>query len=445
MGVLGFLLEVVDVIHEGKGPVAQALQAMEANPYEMFKTQVRLAGQKLGLPADLLKIIETPERVLEVSVPVKMDDGRIEVFLGYRVQHSSARGPCKGGIRYHPAVTVDEVKALAGWMTLKCAVVDIPFGGGKGGIVCDPAGLSEGELERLTRRYTAMILPLIGPSRDIPAPDVNTNAKIMNWFMDTATVLRGEPMYAIVTGKDVAVGGARGRREATGRGVMIVTQEVLARLGKDLRGATVAVQGFGNVGSVAALLLHQAGAKVVGVADISGGLYHPSGLNIPELVEHVARSPRHVIAGYAAPGVVPIPAEEVLTLDVDVLIPAALEGQITERNAPRIKAQVIVEGANGPTTPEADVILEERGCIVVPDILANAGGVVVSYFEWVQNLQYFFWDEAETNARLAQIMRRAFQDVWNLAQAEKVSLRIAAQMLALARVAEAIRLRGLFP
>ncbi len=445
MGVLGFLLEVVDVIHEGKGPAAQALQAMEANPYEMFKTQVRLAGQKLGLPADLLKIIETPERVLEVSVPVKMDDGRIEVFLGYRVQHSSARGPCKGGIRYHPAVTVDEVKALAGWMTLKCAVVDIPFGGGKGGIVCDPAGLSEGELERLTRRYTAMILPLIGPSRDIPAPDVNTNAKIMNWFMDTATVLRGEPMYAIVTGKDVAVGGARGRREATGRGVMIVTQEVLARLGKDLRGATVAVQGFGNVGSVAALLLHQAGAKVVGVADISGGLYHPSGLNIPELVEHVARSPRHVIAGYAAPGVVPIPAEEVLTLDVDVLIPAALEGQITERNAPRIKAQVIVEGANGPTTPEADVILEERGCIVVPDILANAGGVVVSYFEWVQNLQYFFWDEAETTARLAQIMRRAFQDVWNLAQAEKVSLRIAAQMLALARVAEAIRLRGLFP
>lgn len=445
MGVLGFLSEVVDVTHEGKGPVAQALQAMEANPYEMFKTQVRLAGQKLGLPADLLKIIETPERVLEVSVPVKMDDGRIEVFLGYRVQHSSARGPCKGGIRYHPAVTVDEVKALAGWMTLKCAVVDIPFGGGKGGIVCDPTGLSEGELERLTRRYTAMILPLIGPSRDIPAPDVNTNAKIMNWFMDTATVLRGEPMYAIVTGKDVAVGGARGRREATGRGVMIVTQEVLARLGKDLRGATVAVQGFGNVGSVAALLLHQAGAKVVGVADISGGLYHPSGLNIPELVEHVARSPRHVIAGYAAPGVVPIPAEEVLTLDVDVLIPAALEGQITERNAPRIKAQVIVEGANGPTTPEADVILEERGCIVVPDILANAGGVVVSYFEWVQNLQYFFWDEAETNARLAQIMRRAFQDVWNLAQAEKVSLRIAAQMLALARVAEAIRLRGLFP
>jgi glutamate dehydrogenase (NAD(P)+) len=425
--------------------MTQALQAVEANPYEMFKTQVRLAGEKLGLSPDLLSIIETPERVLEVSIPVRMDDGHIEVFKGYRVQHSSVRGPCKGGIRYHPAVTVDEVKALAGWMTLKCAVVDIPFGGGKGGIVCEPMKLSEGELERLTRRYTAMILPLIGPNRDIPAPDVNTNAKIMNWFMDTATALRGEPMYAIVTGKDVAVGGARGRREATGRGVMIITQEVLARLGKKLEGITVAVQGFGNVGSVAALLLHEAGAKVVGVADISGGLYNPNGLNIPELMEYVARSPKRLIAGYTAPGVSPIPADEVLTLDVDVLIPAALEGQITERNAKRIKAKVIVEGANGPTTPEADVILEERGRVVVPDILANAGGVVVSYFEWVQNLQYFYWDEAETNARLAQIMRRAFQDVWTMAQEKKVSLRIAAQMLALSRVAEAIRLRGIFP
>jgi len=425
--------------------MTQALQAVEANPYEMFKTQVRLAGEKLGLSPDLLSIIETPERVLEVSIPVRMDDGHIEVFKGYRVQHSSVRGPCKGGIRYHPAVTVDEVKALAGWMTLKCAVVDIPFGGGKGGIVCDPMKLSEGELERLTRRYTAMILPLIGPNRDIPAPDVNTNAKIMNWFMDTATALRGEPMYAIVTGKDVAVGGARGRREATGRGVMIITQEVLARLGKKLEGITVAVQGFGNVGSVAALLLHEAGAKVVGVADISGGLYNPNGLNIPELMEYVARSPKRLIAGYTAPGVSPIPADEVLTLDVDVLIPAALEGQITERTAKRIKAKVIVEGANGPTTPEADVILEERGRIVVPDILANAGGVVVSYFEWVQNLQYFYWDEAETNARLAQVMRRAFQDVWTMAQEKKVSLRIAAQMLALSRVAEAIRLRGIFP
>lgn len=376
---------------------------------------------------------------------MKMDDGHIEVFTGYRVQHSSVRGPCKGGIRYHPAVTVDEVKALAGWMTLKCAVVDLPFGGGKGGIVCDPSKLSEGELERLTRRYTAMILPLIGPNRDIPAPDVNTNAKIMNWFMDTASALLGEPIYAIVTGKDLAVGGARGRREATGRGVMIVTKEVLARLGKELKDITVAVQGFGNVGSVAALLLHQAGAKVIGVADISGGLYNPNGLNIPELLEYVAHSPRRLIAGYSAPGVSAIPAEEILTLDVDVLIPAALEGQITERNANEIKAKIIVEGANGPTTPEADVILEERGRVVVPDILANAGGVVVSYFEWVQNLQYFYWGEEETNTRLAQVMCRAFQAVWDLAQEKKVSLRIAAQMLALSRIAEAIRLRGIFP
>lgn len=430
--------------HE-KGAMARALAAAEVNPYEMFKTQIRLAGAKLGLPQDLLEIIQAPERVLEVSIPVRMDDGHVEVFTGYRVQHSSARGPCKGGIRYHPAVTVDEVKALAGWMTLKCAVVDIPLGGGKGGIVCDPAKLSEAELERLTRRYTAMILPLLGPWRDVPAPDVNTNARIMNWIMDTATALLGEPMYAIVTGKDVAVGGARGRREATGRGVMIITQEVLARLGRDLRGITVAVQGFGNVGSVAALLLHQAGAKVVGVADISGGLYNPNGLNIPELVAYVARSPQPLIAGYSAPGVSSIPSEEILYLDVDVLIPAALEGQITERNAARVKARIIVEGANGPTTPEADLILEERGCLVVPDILANAGGVVVSYFEWVQNLQGFYWEEEETNARLARLMQRAFRDVWQMAQEKKVSLRLAALMLALSRVAEAIRLRGIFP
>lgn len=431
--------------YQDKGAVVQALEVMEVNPYEMFKTQIRLAGAKLGLPQDLLEIIQTPERVLEVSIPVRMDDGHVEVFTGYRVQHSSARGPCKGGIRYHPAVTVDEVKALAGWMTLKCAVVDIPLGGGKGGIVCDPTKLSEAELERLTRRYTAMILPLIGPWRDVPAPDVNTNARIMNWIMDTATTFLGEPMYAIVTGKDVAVGGARGRREATGRGVMIVTQEVLARLGQDLRGTTVAVQGFGNVGSIAALLLHQAGAKVVGVADVSGGLYNPSGLNVLELVAYVAQSPQRLIAGYSAPGVSSIPSEEVLCLDVDVLIPAALEGQITERNAERIKARIIVEGANGPTTPEADVILEERGCLVVPDILANAGGVVVSYFEWVQNLQGFYWEEEETNTRLAHLMRRAFRDVWQLAQEKKVNLRMAAQMLALSRVAEAIRLRGIFP
>ncbi|MBC7220848.1 Glu/Leu/Phe/Val dehydrogenase [Candidatus Bipolaricaulota bacterium] len=425
--------------------VERTLREAEVNPYEMFRAQVDLAGEKLGYPADILEMVKRPERVLEVSVPVRMDDGRIEVFRGYRVQHSSVRGPCKGGIRFHPAVTIDEVKALAGWMTWKCAVVDIPLGGGKGGVVCDPTTLSEGELERLTRRYTAMILPLIGPHHDIPAPDVNTNARIMNWVMDTATALRGEPMYGIVTGKDLAVGGARGRREATGRGVVIVIEELLARLGREVAGATVAVQGFGNVGSVAAQLLHAKGAKVVGVSDISGALYDPTGLDIPSLLEHVSRSPQRLIAGYTAPGVQPLAGPEVLTLDVDVLVPAALEGQITEVNAGQIKARVIVEGANGPTTPEADLILEERGRVVAPDILANAGGVVVSYFEWVQNLQNFYWEEAETNERLAVILRRAFQSVWDNAKKHDVSLRTAAFMMGLERVVEAIRLRGVFP
>ncbi len=430
---------------QAQATVERTLREAEVNPYEMFRAQVDLAGEKLGYPADILEMVKRPERVLEVSVPVRMDDGRIEVFRGYRVQHSSVRGPCKGGIRFHPAVTIDEVKALAGWMTWKCAVVDIPLGGGKGGVVCDPTTLSEGELERLTRRYTAMILPLIGPHHDIPAPDVNTNARIMNWVMDTATALRGEPMYGIVTGKDLAVGGARGRREATGRGVVIVIEELLARLGREVAGATVAVQGFGNVGSVAAQLLHAKGAKVVGVSDISGALYDPTGLDIPSLLEHVSRSPQRLIAGYTAPGVQPLAGPEVLTLDVDVLVPAALEGQITEVNAGQIKARVIVEGANGPTTPEADLILEERGRVVAPDILANAGGVVVSYFEWVQNLQNFYWEEAETNERLAVILRRAFQSVWDNAKKHDVSLRTAAFMMGLERVVEAIRLRGVFP
>ncbi len=432
-------------VRQAQATVDRALGRTEVNPYEMFCAQVDLAGEKLGYPADTLEMVKRPERVLEVSVPVRMDDGRIEVFTGYRVQHSSARGPYKGGIRYSLGVTLDEVKALAGWMTWKCAVVDIPLGGGKGGVVCDPTKLSEGELERLTRRYTAMILPLIGPHHDIPAPDVNTNSRIMNWVMDTATALRGEPMYGIVTGKDLPVGGARGRREATGRGVVIVIEELLSRLGKKIAGATVAVQGFGNVGSVAAQLLHQKGARVVGVSDVSGTLYSPAGLDIPGLLAHVARSPRRLIAGYTAPGVEALPGPDVLTLDVDVLVPAALEGQITAENAGRIEAQVIVEGANGPTTPEADLILEERGRMVAPDILANAGGVIVSYFEWVQNLQNFYWGEEETNERLAAILRRAFQGVWDHAQKHDVSLRTSAFMLGLERIVEAIRLRGIFP
>lgn len=430
---------------QAQATVERALQGAEVNPYEMFRAQVDLAGDKLGYPADILEMVKRPERVVEVSVPVRMDDGQIEVFTGYRVQHSSARGPYKGGIRYSLGVTMDEVKALAGWMAWKCAVVDIPLGGAKGGIVCDPTGMSEGELERLTRRYTAMILPLIGPQHDIPAPDVNTNSRIMDWVMDTATALRGAPMYGIVTGKDLAVGGARGRREATGRGVVIVLEELLSRLGKRIAGTAVAVQGFGNVGSVAAQLLHQKGARVVGVSDVSGTLYNPNGLDIPALLAHVARSPHRLIAGYDAPGVQALPGPDVLTLDVEVLVPAALEGQITADNADRIRAKVIVEGANGPTTPEADLILEEQGRVVVPDILANAGGVIVSYFEWVQNLQNFYWEEEETNARLAAVLRRAFQGVWDNAEKHDVSLRTSAFMLGLERIVEAIRLRGVFP
>ncbi|MFO8034903.1 MAG: Glu/Leu/Phe/Val dehydrogenase [Candidatus Bipolaricaulota bacterium] len=430
---------------QAQATLDRATKAPAVNPYEMFCAQVDLAGQRSGVRADILELVKVPERVLEVAVPIRRDHGGVEVFRGYRVQHSSVRGPCKGGIRYHPGVTRDEVMALAGWMTWKCAVVDVPFGGGKGGIICDPTQMSVGEVERLTRRYTAMVLPLIGPQRDIPAPDVNTNARTMNWIMDTATVMHGEPMYAIVTGKDVAVGGAQGRREATGRGVSVSTQALLGRLGRRVENTTVAVQGFGNVGSVAAWLLHQAGARVLGVADVSGALFHPEGLDIPDLMQHTEDSPGHLIRGYTAPGVSEISGDELLCLDVDVLIPAALEGQITEDNAHHIRAEIIVEGANGPTTPEADVILDERKRVVVPDILANAGGVVVSYFEWVQNLQCFYWEEAEVNERFAKIMKRAFDSVWDYSQEHRMPLRTAAFVLGLERVAQAIEYRGIFP
>ncbi len=430
---------------QAQATLDRVTKAPAVNPYDMFCAQVDLAGQRSRVAADILELVKVPERVLEVAVPIRRDHGGVEVFRGYRVQHSSVRGPCKGGIRYHQGVTMDEVKALAGWMTWKCAVVDVPFGGGKGGIICDPTQMSVRELERLTRRYTAMVLPLIGPRRDIPAPDVNTNARTMNWIMDTATAMRGEPMYAIVTGKDVAVGGARGRREATGRGVSISTNAVLERLGRRVEETTAAVQGFGNVGSVAALLLHQSGAKVVGVSDVSGAMFHPEGLDIPELVRYTESSPGNLIRGYAAPGVSDISGDELLFLDVDTLIPAALEGQITAENADRIRAEIVVEGANGPTTPEADLILDEKGKIVVPDILANAGGVVVSYFEWVQNLQYFYWEEAEVNERLAKIMTRAFDSVWSYSQEHRVPLRTAAFVLGLERVAQAIEHRGIFP
>jgi len=415
------------------------------NPFEMVLTQLEMVAERLNLERGILKILSHPERILEVALPVKMDDGRIKVFTGYRIQHSSARGPCKGGIRYHPNVTRDEVKALATWMTWKCAVVNIPYGGAKGGIRCDPTGLSLGELERLTRRYAVMIRPILGPKKDIPAPDVNTNAVVMDWIMDTISVFADQYTDEVVTGKSIELGGALGRREATGRGVMIVTKEILKRLNMDITKSTVAVQGYGNVGSVAATLLAQEGCRVVGVGDISGGLYNPSGLNIPDINEYVSQSSGHLLEGYSAPGVEEITNEELLELDVNVLIPAALEAQITEQNAGSVQAKVIVEGANGPTTPEADVILAEKKVYVMPDILANAGGVIVSYFEWVQNLQSFFWEEEETNLKLAKLLQRGFEEVWTYSHLESVSLRMAALMLGVRRVAQAIEKRGIFP
>ncbi len=415
------------------------------NPFEMLLQQLDLVREHTDIPGGTWEILRRPERALEVSIPITRDDGEVEVFTGYRVQYSSARGPCKGGIRYHPAVTFDEVKALSGWMTWKCAVVNIPYGGGKGGIICDPTRLSLRELERLTRRYTAMIFPLIGTMRDIPAPDVNTNSAVMNWIVDTAGLLNGEPVPGIVTGKSLELGGALGRREATGRGVMVVTLGVLQRLGIDITKARAAVQGFGNVGSIAAELLAKQGAKIVALSDVSGAYYCPTGFAIDEVARYTTQSPGHLLAGYSARGVEEITNEELLTLDVDVLVPAALEAQIVAENATDVRAKVIVEGANGPTTPEADLILGEKGVVIVPDILANAGGVVCSYFEWVQNVQCFPWEEEETNQRLGRVMQRSLDEVWKLSQERKVSLRLAAFILAVERVAQAIRLRGIFP
>jgi len=429
----------------GVTQAAGDLADVQVNPYEMMLQQLDMVREYTGIPDGVWKILRQPERALEVSVPIVRDDGEIEVFTGYRVQYNSARGPCKGGIRFHPDVTEDEVKALAGWMTWKCAVVNVPYGGGKGGVSVDPASLTRSELERLTRRYTAMIYPLIGVRKDIPAPDVNTNAEVMNWIVDTAGVLGGEAVPGIVTGKAIEMGGAAGRREATGRGVMVVTLGVLERLGIDVGGVRVAVQGFGNVGSIAAQLLAEQGASIVGISDISGGYHCPTGFDIEDVLQYVKSSPGHLLAGYDARGVEEVTNGELLSLDVDVLIPAALEAQITARNAADVRARVIVEGANGPTTPEADLILGENGGVVVPDILANAGGVVCSYFEWVQNIQCFPWEEEQTNQRLGAIMVRALDEVWALGQGRAVSLRLAAFILGVERVAAAVRMRGVFP
>jgi glutamate dehydrogenase (NAD(P)+) len=398
------------------------------------------AARLLGLDPGIWKILTNPKRQIIVSCPIQMDNGDIEVFTGYRVQYNITLGPAKGGIRYHPDVSLDEVTALAAWMTWKCAVAHIPFGGGKGGIVCDPTRMSRRELEALTRRYVAEIVDAIGPEKDVPAPDVNTNDQVMAWVMDTYSMHVGHTSTAVVTGKPIEMGGSLGRREATGRGVMIVTREAAKHLGLDINGATVAVQGFGNVGSVSADLLAKIGAKVVAVTDWKGGVQNPKGLDIPAMIEFAKQ--HKTIDGF--PGGEPIENEQLFSLDVDVLVPAALENQITIENAGSIQAKIVAEGANGPTTPEAHKLLHERGIFVIPDILANAGGVTTSYFEWVQDRHGYFWEEAEVNQRLEAKMVEAFQDVLQTSLKYKVDLRTAAYIVAINRVATVTRMRGMY-
>ena len=398
------------------------------------------AARLISLEPGIWRILTQPKRQIVVSCPVQMDNGEIEVFTGYRVQYNVTLGPAKGGLRYHPDVTLDEVTALAAWMTWKCAIAQLPFGGAKGGVVCDPTRMSKRELEALTRRYVAEIVDAIGPEKDVPAPDVNTNEQVMAWFMDTYSMHVGHTETAVVTGKPVEMGGSLGRREATGRGVMFVTREAMRHLGLELTGARIAVQGFGNVGSVSADLLSKAGAKIVAVADWKGGVYNERGLDIAALLRHAAE--RKTVHGFD--GGEPLTNEGLFELDVDVLIPAALENQITEDNAPSIRAKVLVEGANGPTTPAAHQMLHERGVFVVPDILANAGGVTTSYFEWVQNRHGYYWELDDVNARLEKKMVEAFQAVLNTSLKYKVDMRTAAYIVAIARVGTVTKLRGMY-
>lgn len=402
--------------------------------------QLYKAAREVKFDKNLLKILENPMRILKVSVPIKMDDGKIKVFKGFRCQYSDAKGPAKGGVRYHPNVSEEEVVALAAWMTWKCALLDLPYGGAKGGIICDPSKLSEPELERLTRRYTTEIMPILGPHIDIPAPDVYTTSRTMAWIMDTFSMFKGYTEPSIVTGKPEILGGSKGRKEATGRGVAIITREFFKAQNKSLEGAKVAVQGFGNVGGHAALFLSQMGAKVVAASDVSGCLIDPNGLDVPGLMACVEK---HACV-IKHPGK-QLDREKLLFQDVDVLIPAALEDQIHQKNADRIKANVIVEGANGPVTPEGDEILEKRGIAVIPDILANAGGVVVSHLEWVQAMSGLYWEEDRVNAELERKLVKAFKEVWVSAQNRNVALRCAAYIVAIERIAEVYRYRGIFP
>ncbi len=420
---------------------AQVIDHTQRDPWAVALEQFNIAADKLHLDPNMRAILGTCQRELIVNFPVRMADGAVKVFTGYRVQHNVSRGPGKGGIRYHPSVTLNEIKALAMWMTWKCAVVGIPYGGAKGGVVCDPKHMSAQQLETLTRRYATEIMLLIGPERDIPAPDVNTNAQTMAWIMDTYSMHHGYTAPAVVTGKPIAIGGSEGRNEATARGAVYTIIEAAKHLGIDLEGARVVVQGFGNAGSFSAKLMAELGAIIVGVSDTSGGIYNPKGID-PQRVDAFKRETGSVTG---LPNAQRVTNSGLLELDCDILIPAAIENQIGEHNAPEIKAKIVAEAANGPTSPEADRILFDKGVFLIPDILCNAGGVTVSYFEWVQDLQNLFWREATINARLKEVMVKSFNEVLGMATKHKVDMRTAAYMVAVARAAEATLTRGIYP
>jgi glutamate dehydrogenase (NAD(P)+) len=418
-----------------------AASHLRENPYEIAKAQLRRVGDEFGIDDNLIVVLSKCKKAVEVSIPTQMNDGSTKVFTGYRVTHNVARGPSKGGIRYHPDVTLDEVKALAMWMTWKCALANIPFGGAKGGVVVNPKALAPRELERMTRRFTSEIINEIGPEKDIPAPDVGTDSRVMAWIFDTYSMNKGHSVLGVVTGKPLAIGGSLGREEATARGALYVLRGAARKQSLALSGATIAVQGFGNVGSYLARFVAQDGATVVAISDSAGGVYNPSGIDIEAAI---ARKRETGSIG-GLPGTDPISNDDLLLLDVDVLAPCALEQVISESNADRIKARIIVEGANGPVTPAADEILEQNGVLILPDILANAGGVIVSYFEWVQGLQEYFWKEDEVNAKLNDIVTRAFNETWALHESKGVPMRLASYGLAVQRVAEATITRGIYP
>jgi len=420
--------------------VDDAREIKEENPFESMMSRFDNAARLLNLDPDLYKVLRVPNREITIYIPVQMDDGHMEVFTGYRVQHNFARGPAKGGIRYSPDVTLDEVRALAAWMTWKCAVVNIPFGGAKGGVICDPSQMSQVELERMTRRYTAELIDFIGPERDVPAPDMNTNEQTMAWIMDTYSMHARHTVTAVVTGKPIDLSGSRGRREATGRGLLFMVNEAIKRFKLPVKDTRVVVQGSGNVGGTAARLMHETGYRVVALSDIHGGIHNPRGLNIPDVLDYLAKN--KALEKY--PGAEPVSNHELLEIDCEVLVPAATENQITSHNAEKIKCKILCEGANGPTTAAADDILERKGVFVIPDILANAGGVTCSYFEWVQDRMGYFWKEDLVNERLQDLLVAAFYDVCKYAESHNVNMRVASYMLAIDRVAYITRTRGIY-